>query len=193
MPTGLPRAVCASSGSNDDPRALDSARDNAAAQGVEVDYLQGDLRELPFEARFDAVVNWRSSFGFFDDDGNRRQLHEFARVLRPGGHLAMDLHNREDVLRRMPARGPLVSIAERDDDFLIERVRLDAAADRTQTERIVIRDGRVRRFRFSLAVPTAAQLCDWLREAGFADVAVYDGAGEPFRADSRRVVLIARR
>ncbi len=179
-------------GFDNDPYVLQHAREGATAIGVDVEYLQGDLRELPFEARFDAIVNWRSSFGFFDDDGNHRQLREFARVLRPGGRLAMDLHNRDDVLRRMPARGPLINIAERDDDFLIERVHLDQAAERTETERIVIRDGRVRRFRFSLAAPSTTQLCRWLHEAGFADIAVYGGAGGPFGSDSRRVVLVAR-
>lgn len=107
---------------------------------------------MPFaDGRFEAVFNRRTSFGFFEEHGNRKQLNEFARVLRRGGRLAMDLHNRDDVLRRMPARGPLITVAERDDDFLIERVRFDPLAGRSRTERIVVRDGYVRRFRFSLA------------------------------------------
>jgi SAM-dependent methyltransferase len=159
-----------------------------------VDYVDGDLRELPFEGgRFDAVVNWRTSFGFFDDEGNRKQLQEFARVLRPGGGLAMDVHNRDDVLRRMPARGALVSVGERDDDFLIERTRLDPLAGRSRTERIVIRDGRVRRFRFSLATLPASELRERLVDAGFSEVEAYGQRGEPLRFDSRRLVMVARR
>jgi SAM-dependent methyltransferase len=49
--------------------------------------LQGDMREPPFEGRFDALVNWFSSFGYFDDETNRRVLEGFARALRPGGVL----------------------------------------------------------------------------------------------------------
>ena len=185
---------CRVVGLDNDPICLDRAREEASATGVEVGYVEGDLRALPFEdGRFDAVLNWRTSFGFFEEEGNRGQLAEFARVLRPGGRLAMDLHNRDDVLRRMPARGTLVSVAERDDDFLIERVRFDPLAGRSRTERIVVRDGRVRRFRFSLATPPAAQLSEWLKDAGFSRVEAYGQHGEPLRFDSRRLVMLATR
>src|SRR6187200_1776741 len=53
---------------------LDHARADAAARGVEVDYLHGDMRELPWTERFDAAVNWFTSFGYFDDAGNRAWL-----------------------------------------------------------------------------------------------------------------------
>jgi hypothetical protein len=38
---------------------------------VAVEYIEGDMRELPFEGRFHALINWFSSFGYFDDDTNR--------------------------------------------------------------------------------------------------------------------------
>jgi len=114
-------------------------------------------------------------------------------VLRPGGTLAMDLHSRDDVLRRMPARGALVGLFERDDDLLIECVRFDPLAGRSRTERIVVRDGRVRRFRFSLQTLPASVLCNWLRDAGFSEVEAYGQHGEPLRFDSRRLVIVARR
>ncbi len=149
---------------------------------------------MPFEdVRFGALFNWRTSFGFFDEQGNRKQLAEFARVLRPGGRLAMDLHSRDDVLRQMPARGPLVGILERNDDFLIESVRLDPHEGRSRTERIVVRDGRVRRFRFSLETLPASVLRSWLHDAGFSKVEAHRQDGEALRFDSRRLVMVAQR
>jgi len=181
-------------GLDNDPLRLDRAREDAAAMEVDVDYAEGDLRRLPFEdGRFDALYNWRTSFGFFDEEGNRAQLREFARVLRPGGRLAMDLHNRDDIVRRMPARGPPVNLAERDGDFLIERVHFDASTSCSKTERIVVRDGHVRRFRFSLCLPPLSVLRDWLHEAGFRSVEAYGRGGEPLRVDSRRLVIVAER
>jgi SAM-dependent methyltransferase len=72
---------------------LDQARTDAAALGVEVDYQHGDMRELPWTERFDAVVNWFTAFGYFDDDGNRRVLAEVARALRPGGRFALEVNH----------------------------------------------------------------------------------------------------
>ena len=184
---------CRVVGIDNDALRLQRARADAAKMGVEVDYIEGDLRELPFDARFDAVLNWRTSFGFFDEEGNRQQLHEFARVLRPGGRLAMDLHNRDDVQRRMPPRGPFINIAERNDDFMIERVHFDTAADCSRTERIVLRDGRVRRFRFTLMTPPLPVLCEWLQAAGFDQIKTHGENGQPLRDDSRRIVILAHR
>ena len=50
-----------------------------------VTYVQGDLRALPVDGPFDAVVCWLNSFGYYDDADCHRVLAEFHRVLRPGG------------------------------------------------------------------------------------------------------------
>jgi len=71
--------------------------------------------------------------------------------------------------------------------------RFDVVADRFNTERIIVRDGQLRRFQFSLASPTLAVLRDWLRQAGFADIASYDGDAGPVRFDSRRLIVVAQR
>jgi hypothetical protein len=36
------------------------------------DQLSVPIRELPWQDRFDAIVNWFTAFGYFDDPGNRR-------------------------------------------------------------------------------------------------------------------------
>jgi hypothetical protein len=39
----------------------------------------------------------------------------------------------------------------------------------------------------------AVELRDWLLEAGFVDVDVYDEAGEPLTIESRRMISVAHR
>ncbi len=177
-------------------RFLELARERAAAAGaagVEVEYVEGDLRELPFEGRFDAVLNWFSSFGYFDDEGNRRVLEGFRRALKPGGRLLLEQASRELLIRNLPAHGvPAVWMTERGDDLLIDKVSFDPAAGRSHTERIVVRDGQVRRTEFSLSQPTASQLGDWMRAAGFDEVEAFDESGGPFAATSRRLLMRAR-
>jgi ABC-type lipoprotein export system ATPase subunit/SAM-dependent methyltransferase/ABC-type uncharacterized transport system permease subunit len=51
-------------------------------------FTQGDMRDIPSkENMFDIVINMFLAFGFFDDEGNRKTLMEFHRVLKPGGKL----------------------------------------------------------------------------------------------------------
>jgi len=75
---------------------------------------------------------------------------------------------------------------------LIDKVSYDPAAGRSTTERIVVRDGKVRRMHFSLAQPTASELARMLREAGFDDVRALNENGDEFTTRSRRLLMLAR-
>ena len=53
-------------------------------------FLIGDMRKLPTEIAdnsIDVCINMFLAFGFFDDEENKNVLHEFFRVLKPGGYL----------------------------------------------------------------------------------------------------------
>jgi SAM-dependent methyltransferase len=69
------------------PELLEAARENAARAGVEIDLVEGDAEQLPFEDEsFDAVV---SVFGCMFAPDHRATAAELARVLRPGGRMAV--------------------------------------------------------------------------------------------------------
>ena len=80
------------------PLFLDLAREDAARRGVDVDYVHGDMRTLPWADRFDAVVNWSTAFGYFDDDQNRGVLAQVHRALRPGGRFLIELNHKDGLL-----------------------------------------------------------------------------------------------
>jgi SAM-dependent methyltransferase len=171
---------------------LELAAAAARERGVAVELVEGDMRSLPWESRFDALVNWYTSFGYFeDDDANRAVLRGFAGALKPGGRAILELHDRDALARRVEA-GATVWVAERGDDLMIDRVTFDPAAGRSETERIVVRDGQVRRTRFSLRVLAASELRDWLLEAGFHAAELFDEYGKPYGAGARRLIAVAR-
>jgi SAM-dependent methyltransferase len=181
-------AGCRVTGLDSSRLFLDIAR-SRAPEGVE--YIEGDLRDMPFEGRFDAVINWFSSFGYFDDEGNRRVLEGFRRALKPGGILLLEQASREMLVANIPPSGQAVWMTERGDDLQIDKVTFDPVLGRSNTERIIVRDGKVRRTGFSLAQPTAAELVEMLHEAGFEDVRALDESGGEFTTRSRRLLLVA--
>ena len=169
---------------------LGRAREEALALGTEVDYVQGDMRSPPWPERsFDSVISWFTSFGYFDDSENRRVLSEARRVLRPGGRLLIESNNLVEVLSRwLPA-----VVVQRDHDFALDRARFDPIAGRATTERITVREGRVRRFVFSVRMFVASELLTWLHDAGFDRVDFYGPDGERLTATSRRMIAVAHR
>jgi SAM-dependent methyltransferase len=168
---------------------LELARRDAASRRVTVDYVQGDMRTLPWTDRFDRVLSWFTSFGYFDDADNRQVLAQVAHALKPGGRFAVELNHRDWVIRHFqPA-----TVVDRDGDLLIDQRRMEPLTSRTVTERTVIRGGRVRRMPFSVRLFTFIELRDWLLQAGFSSVNGYGEDGEPLAAEHRRMIVVAHR
>ena len=116
---------------------LDRARADASDRGVaeRVDYRQGDLRSLPYDdAAFDGVYNLLTSFGFFDEADNRKQLAEFARVLRPGGRLVMELAHRDGVLYDYRPAG----VTRTEAGTVVEERSFDPRTGRNRSERLTV-------------------------------------------------------
>ncbi len=69
------------------PELLERGKDAAAEAGVEIEWIEGDAQDLPFEdASFDVVT---SVFGCMFVPDQRAEAVEMARVLKPGGRMAV--------------------------------------------------------------------------------------------------------
>jgi SAM-dependent methyltransferase len=168
---------------------LDRARAGAAAAGVSVEYVAGDMRQIPWTGRFDRVVSWSTAFGYFDDTASRAVLDGIVRVLRPGGWLAMDLDN---LTRFLASYCPSRVVAARENgDMLVDRYHLDVLTGRFEAERTVIRSGRTRRVNFVKRLFGFPELRDWLLAAGFSAVTGHGEDGQPLTADHKRMVIVA--
>lgn len=75
-------------------------------QSPELPRVAGDMRSLPFaDATFDWVLNFFTSFGYFESEReNFRILEEMVRVMRPGGRFLIDLFNIDQVLATLEPR-----------------------------------------------------------------------------------------
>ena len=172
------------------PLFVEHARRDAAERGVDVDYVSGDMRSLPWpEHRFERVISWFTSFGYFDDIDNQKVLSEAHRVLRPSGRLLIENNNLAELLPRwLPA-----VVVERDGDIMIDRSTFEPTTGRAVTERTCVRDGQVRRFTYSVRMFIAVELKDWLLAAGFDSVNQVDYQGAALAAASGRMVSLAHK
>ncbi len=169
------------------------ARARARGTGKTLRYTRGDMRRLParWTARFDAVVNLFTSFGFFvlprDDE---RVVAEWARVLKPGGVLVWHGGNRDGVMRRFLARDWWLA----DDHTMIGHERSFDALSGVLTVRSTWRGRSKGQREHRIRLYSATHLAEMFVRHGLVVEAAYDGWTE--RALSRRsgeMLLVARK
>lgn len=169
---------------------LEEARLGASELDVPSEWHCLDMRALPWERRFRAVINYWSSIGYFDEQGEAMFAGALFRALEPGGALLVETVALETLVAHWQARG----WSEIAGMKVLEERSVDWRTGRVRTEWTFLRDDRVSSRRSSdLKVYACAELVALLRGAGFADFEVgADVAGAPF-GPGRRLVLVARR
>ncbi|MGA9160012.1 MAG: class I SAM-dependent methyltransferase [Actinomycetota bacterium] len=84
---------------------LSTAARRADERGVNVAWQRHDMRELPFDSEFEAVLNFGGSFGCFDEADNARTSASAYRALRSGGRFLVDMPSPRDALPAIPGTG----------------------------------------------------------------------------------------
>lgn len=170
------------------PILLQKAEADARERGLNVEYVCGDMRSLPWRDRFDATFLWYTTFGYFDEAGNEKVLYEAAASLRKGGRLLIDQLNRFSLLSD---KSTSYDIVQRDNDFRIDILNNDALTDRRNCERTIIRNGCVRRTRLSFRQYGFSEYVRMLRSAGFNAVEAHGKEGGEFTPYGPRLVVVA--
>ena len=172
------------------PALLELAERTAAAAGLDITWEQRDMRDLPWDGTFDAVVCWWGSFGYFDEAGNASFLEATARVLKPGGRLILDNHVVETVLPVFQVRG----WEKAGNGFTLTENRWDPTTGRIEGTWTLIVDGKQTVKQASIRLYTYAELAGLVKGAGFTNVRGVDPTTEvEFQLGSRRLVLIAEK
>ncbi len=170
---------------------LDAARAEAAARGVEVSWRQSDMRELPFVEPFDAVFCAGSSFGYFDDAGDRDFLRAVAGVLRPGGRFILDASKLAETI--FPAFRERHSL-ERNGLLFEAENRYDPLTGRYENRYTLTRGLETETRLASHRIYTLSQVLEMQRAAGLALVSVYGAAdGRPFALGSPGCFVVSER
>lgn len=170
---------------------LDQARRLADEAGVNVDVVQDDMRCFCRPDGFDAAVNLFTSFGYFDDPAEDRQvLVNLHRSLKAGGRLVMDMMGKEILARVFQPR-----TWEEQDGVLLAAERHVERDWSWMKVREIYMDGTRREERtFEHRLYSAAELKGLLLNVGFAEVRVFGSMdGVPYDQHARRLVAVARK
>jgi ubiquinone/menaquinone biosynthesis C-methylase UbiE len=81
------------------PELIEAGKKRAAEEGVEIEWIEGDAQDLPFDdGSFDVVF---SVFGCMFAPDHRKTAEELVRVLKPGGRMVVAAWRPEGNVGRM--------------------------------------------------------------------------------------------
>ena len=161
--------------------------------GAALPLIAADMRRLPLAPRFDALLSFFTSFGYFSEESeDRRVIEEMARVVVPGGGLLLDLPDRDTTIDR------LVPESEREERGIRIEERRWLSPDRKRVEKeICIRqnDGAEERTHESVRLYSRPEIEEILTAECWRPVDIFgDFSGAPWRRGvGPRMIMIARR
>ncbi|HUJ71702.1 MAG TPA: class I SAM-dependent methyltransferase [Verrucomicrobiae bacterium] len=170
---------------------LEKAKKQAGAENLPIEFIREDMRQFCRPDTFDVVLNFYTSFGYFENPAeDQRVLVNMEKSLKPGGRLVMDMAGKE-ILARL--------FRERDwheDDGVIWLEERKVSKDWTWIDNrwILLRGDKRDEFRVSHRLYSAAELAALLKDCGFQSVDIFGNlAGAPYDHTAERLVVVAHK
>jgi SAM-dependent methyltransferase len=194
MTLELARRGFACTGVDITPVYLSAAREDAAAENLEIEFVQADIRDFVRPAYFDTVVNLYISFGYFADPrDDQRVLKNAYDSLKEGGTLIIETLGKELAVRDFVRsewfrRGGHT--------VLTEYAPVDSWAGLWNRWTLLTEGEPIRRIEkeFTQRLYGASELRALLREAGFSRVEIYGGWDEsPYDEGAEKLIVAGRR
>ncbi|KPL04221.1 MAG: hypothetical protein AMJ90_01710 [candidate division Zixibacteria bacterium SM23_73_2] len=171
---------------------IDKAREKSRNLGLKIEFLEGDMRKLPFKNEFDAVINMFTSFGFFKKEvDDLKVLKGVSKALKPNGVFFLDTINREVMVRNFRTK----HWVKRKDFVMLEEGFLDLFLGRWESTRtLIFEDNRRRNYSISLRAYSLVEFINLLKEARLTLEGVYgDFDLNQYTIDSPRMIVVARK
>lgn len=172
------------------PGHLETARGRAEEEGLEVGWVESDMRAFSDPGAFDLVLNLYTSFGFFEDpEEDRRVARNMVDSLAPGGRLVMDLMGKEVAARIFRPR----DWRETDGELWLFERNVTDDWGWIRNRWIRVRDGERREWSVGHRIYAASELAAILAETGLEAVRAYGSLdGAPYDHEAERLVLVGR-
>ncbi len=170
---------------------LRRAQKQAVDEGLNVEFVQADMREFCRPGAFDLTLNLFTSFGYFENPAeDRRVIINVHKSLKKGGQLVMDMAGKEIVARVFRER----DWHEEDGVICLEQRSISKDWSWMDNRWILLRGDKRDEFRISHRLYSAAELTALLRDCGFQEVYTHGNlAGAPYDHQAERLVVVAHK
>lgn len=171
---------------------LDAAKEMADDEGVDIKWVNADLRAYEADNEFDCAVNLFTSFGYCENkDDDFKILQTICKSLKKGGKFILEATSRETAIL-----------------YFTEGEEFERAGMTVQTHFSVVGAWEGLRSKWDLIMPdgqkiehefvqrlySAPELCETMKKAGFSDAKAYgDFDLSPYDQHARTMVIVAEK
>jgi len=168
---------------------LDKARARARSAGVDVEWIQQDMRDFVRPGAYHLAISMFTSFGYFNNrNEDAAVLANVFNSLRPGGVFFIEMMGKEILAKSYL---PVSAETLPDGSMLVERRNILDDWTRILSEWIVIQKGVAKRFTLQLNLYSGQELRDKMEHVGFVDVKLYGSVeGAPYGPEAKRLIAI---
>ncbi len=170
---------------------IEKARRNAEEEGLDVEFVRGDMRNFKRGKTYDGAINFFTSFGYFKDEkDNMKVLENVHSSLKEDGMFLLDVMGRE-IWKRIYSEKDWARL---DDGYFLERRIIEGDWDLLKSEWILIKGGNVREGTFYSKLYSDVELKNMLERAGFSRVDIYgDLHGSKYNRMADRLIAVAEK
>ncbi len=175
------------------PTLLEASREKAAQEGLPIQFLQGDMREIPFTGEFEGIFNFYTAFGYFEDDeDNQAVLDAVGKALKKGGLFLLDYPSLEG---RMSNWKTQEFFEYEDGTVMLHEILHDVFNQTIQNKVLYItQDNQRHRTGFTLRHYYGRELQECFRRAGLKTLAAYGSTdGEELTNRDTRVLVLGEK
>ncbi len=169
---------------------LNVARMTAENLGLDIDFVNADLRNFCITSKFDLAVNLFTSFGYFESDKENFSLFSDAcDLLNPGGYFVIDYFNAEFVKKHL--------IAHSEDSFNGQRIIQERkiVGDRVVKDITIANNGTRKKYIESVRMYSNTELEDAIEKSGlniYKTFGDFDGSNFDLNSSPRIIIISGR-
>ena len=170
---------------------LERACKQAETEGLAIEFIQDDMRKFCRPGSFDVAINLFTSFGYFEDMNDDRQVAaNVYHSLKEKGVFLIDIMGKEVLARIFRER----NWYELDNIMVLQEHKVCANWSWIENRWLMIKDGKTDEWKVSHRLYSAAELAALLSDCGFKAIDVYgDLVGAPYDHAAKRLVLVAHK
>lgn len=172
---------------------IQQAKKSAMDYGLNINLIEGDMREVKFQEEFDVALNLFTSLGYFEDEEeDQKVISQAEKALKPGGVFVLDSQNRDQFIRNFK-KSEWKKL--NDGSLILKERNFDHTRGRINEKKIRIwGNGRRDELKWSLRAYSIPEIVKMIEKTRLTFEKIYGGFKDsPVTFRSMRIVILARK